>query len=204
MLKMTNVELELLNDSEMVLMIEKGIRGGISQCTHRYAKANNKYMKVCDKSKSEVKLFLFYIDTNNLYGWAMSQYLPTGGFKWVNYEKFSLEEMINKIKYYNENFKKNYIFMVDLKYPKKLHDLHTDLPLAPHHYNGKLMCTLNDKEKYLVHLRNLKMYFKLGMEITKIHKVLMFDQTDWLKKYIDYNTACRAKEHLILKRTSVN
>jgi hypothetical protein len=106
MLKMTNVELELLNDSEMVLMIEKGIRGGISQCTHRYAKANNKYMKVCDKSKSEVKLFLFYIDTNNLYGWAMSQYLPTGGFKWVNYEKFSLEEMINKIKYYNENLKK--------------------------------------------------------------------------------------------------
>ena len=80
--KETGVELEFLNDSDMLLMIEEGIRGGICHAVHRYAKANNKYMKNYDKSKGSS--YIQYLDANNLYGAAMSEKLPINGFKWVN------------------------------------------------------------------------------------------------------------------------
>ena len=85
-LKKTGLKLELITDYDMILRIEKGIRGGICQATHRYAKANNKYMKNYDKNNESS--YIEYLDANNLYGWAMSQKLPVHGFKWVKQKNY--------------------------------------------------------------------------------------------------------------------
>ena len=82
MLKMTDIKLELMVDIDMYQFIEKGMRGGVSYIANRYGKANNKYMKEYDE-KAPSK-YIMYLDANNLYGWAMSQALPTGGFKSVS------------------------------------------------------------------------------------------------------------------------
>ena len=91
---------------------------------HRQVRANNKYIKNYDENKESS--YIQYLDANNLYGWAMSQKLPVNGFKWANNE-------INEefIKNYDENSDKGYILEVDIKYPRKLHDLHSDLPFLP-------------------------------------------------------------------------
>ena len=82
-MKKTEIELELLTDLDILMMFERGIRGGITQAVHQYARANNKYM--LEKfNNSEDSTYLQYLDVNNLYGWVMSQKLPTGGFKWID------------------------------------------------------------------------------------------------------------------------
>ena len=118
MLKMTDIKLELMVDIDMFQFIEKGMRGGISYIANRYSKANNKYMKNYDE-KAPSK-YIMYLDANNLYGWAMSQYLPTGNFKWLSQKQI---EKTNLGKY-TENSKKGLILEVDLEYPQELHDLH--------------------------------------------------------------------------------
>ena len=209
MLKMTDIKLELMTDVDMFQFIEKGLRGGISYIANRYGKANNKYMTDYDKNKPSK--YIMYLDANNLYGWAMSQYLPTAGFKWLKQNKI---DNLDLKKYDKEN-KKGIILEVDLEYPEKLHDLHNDYPLAAEKikveksmlsnycnkisekYNistglvQKLIPTLSKKEKYVLHYRNLQLYIDLGLKLTKIHRVLEFDQSPWLKQYIDYNTEKR-------------
>ena len=110
-LKKTNIELEFLTDYDMLLMVEEGIRGGICHSIHRYAKANNKYMK--NYNNNEKPFYIQYLDANNLYGWAMPKKLLVNGFKWTD------NNIINEefIKNYNENDKKGYIIEVDVKYP---------------------------------------------------------------------------------------
>ena len=103
-LKKTNIELELLTDYDMLLMVEEEIRGGICHSIHRYAKANNKYMK--NYNNNEESSYIQYLDANNLYGWAMSKKLPVNGFKWLDNDKIN-EEFI---KNYSENDKKKDIF----------------------------------------------------------------------------------------------
>ena len=125
-LKTTNVKLELLTDYDMLLMIEEGLRGGICHSIHRYAKANNKYMNNYDKNKESS--CTQYLDANSLYGWAMFQKLPINGFKWVKNTSQIDEEFI---KNYDEDSDKGYILEVDVKYPRKLHDLHSDLSFLP-------------------------------------------------------------------------
>ena len=121
-LKKTNIELELLTDYDMLLMVEKGIRGGICHSIQRYAKANNKYMK--SYNNNEESSYIQYLDANNLCGWPMSKKLPTNRFKWTDNNEIN-EEFI---KNYNENDTKGCILEVDVEYPKRLHELHSDLP----------------------------------------------------------------------------
>ena len=195
MLKMTDIKLELMTDIDMFQYIEKGMRGGISYIANRYGKANNKYMKEYDEMAPSK--YIMYLDANNLYGWAMSQYLPTGGFRWMTQKQIDKIDLAK----YKEDSKKGLILEVDLEYPKELHDLHNDYPLAAERvcvnkdmlsgyckriaskYNistglvSKLIPTLKNKEKYVLHYRNLQLYTDLGLKITKVHRVLEFNQS---------------------------
>ena len=125
MLKMTDIKLELIIDVDMFQFIEKGMLGGVSYITNRYGKANNEYIKEYDE-KAPSK-YIMYLDANNIYGWAMSQYLPTGGFRWLT------EKEINSIDLakYKEDSKKGLILEVDVEYPQELHDIDNDCALAP-------------------------------------------------------------------------
>ena len=122
-LKKTKVELELLTNIDMLLMVEKGIRGGICEAIHRYAKANNKYMK--NFVKSIESSFIEYLDAKKLYGWAIFQRFPVNGFEWVK-NLFQFNESF--IRNYSENSDIGYFLEVDIDYPEKLFNLHKDLP----------------------------------------------------------------------------
>ena len=182
-LKITKVELELLHDYEMLMMVEKGIRGGVSMISTRYGKANNPYMK--DYDPDQPNKFISYLDANNLYGWAMCKPLPTKGFSWMKREELKDWKSMPCI------------LEVDLEYPEHLHDLHNDYPLAPERLTvnkvEKLIPNLNDKTKYVIHHETLKLYLSLGLKLTKIHRGITFEESAWLKPYIDLNTDLRAK-----------
>ena len=181
-LKVTDVSLELLSDVDTLLMIEESIRGGVSMISNRYAKANNKYMD--DKFNSnEPSTYIQYLDANNLYGWAMSKPLPT--LKWMKDSELNIWE------------KTPCILEVDLEYPKELHDLHNDYPLAPERVKvnktEKLTPNLWDKKNYVIHYENLKQCLRLGLKISNIHRGIKFKESQWLKKYIALNTDLRTK-----------
>lgn len=129
--------------------------------------------------------YITYLDANNLYGWAMSKPLPTHGFKWMTEKELACWEEYSCI------------LEVDLEYPEHLHDLHNDYPLAPESMNingiDKLVPNLNNKRKYVVHYENLKQYLSLGLKLTQIHRGIKFEESAWLKKYIDLNTNLRTK-----------
>ena len=173
-------------------MVEEGIRGGICHSIHRYAKANNKHMK--NYNKEEEPSYIQYLDANNLYGWAMSKKIPVNGFRWLDSDEIN-EINEELIKNYNENDKKGYILEVDVKYPKELHDLHSDLPFLPERMEinkcKKLVCNLYDKKKYVVHINSLKQAFNQGLKLKKIHRIIEFNQEAWLKLYVDMNTELR-------------
>ena len=192
-LKKTNIELELLTDYDMLLMVEKGIRGGICHSIHRYAKANNKYMK--NYNNNEESSCIQSLDANNLYGWAMSKNLPVNGFKWLDTSETSNKINEGFIKNYNENNDKDYILEVDVKYPKRLHELHSDLPFLSERMEvnkcKKLVCNLFNKKKYVAHINTLKQALNHGLKLKKIHRVIEFNQKEWLKSYIDMNTELR-------------
>ena len=171
-------------------MVEEGIRGGICHSIHRHAKANNKYMKNYDESKESS--YIQYLDANNLYGWAMSEKLPKKKFKWVEDTSRINEEFI---KNYNENSYKGYTLEVDVKHPKKIHNLHSDLPLLPKRIKidkcKKLVCNLHNKKKCVVHIKSLKQALNHGLKLERVHRIIEFNQKAWLKPYIDTNTELR-------------
>ena len=168
----------------MFQFIEKGMRGGVSHIANRYGKANNnKYMK--EYNEKAPSKYILYLDSNNLYGWAMSQYLSTGNFRCMT------DKEINKIDLakYKKNGRKGLISEVDLEYLRELHSLHNDYPVTPEKLNvsnnmlsgyckkiaekcnisiglvRKLIQMLKDKKEYVLHHRNLQLYMDLGLKI---------------------------------------
>jgi hypothetical protein len=190
----------------MHLFIEKGMRGGISMVSKRHAKANNPHIADYDPDNDDS--YIMYLDANNLYGHSMSQPLPIGGFKWLTNKEINC-----KLPPLQKG--KGRIYEVDLEYPKHLHKLHNDYPLAPEKLavklewlsnyqnelldnNGmlnveKLVPNLMDKKKYVVHYKNLRLYKQLGMKVKKVYRVLEFDEKPWMKPYIHLNTELRKK-----------
>ena len=205
-LKHTGIRLELLTNPDMLLMFEQGIRGGITQAVRKYASANNKYMG--DKfNPNEDTTYLQYLDANNLYGWAMSQPLPTGGFKWVDVKPNEISELAT-------GTDKGYLLEVDVSYPKELHNPHNDLPFMCERMeiNGveKLVPNLRDKKNYVIHIQALNQVLQHGLRLDRIHRAIEFDQSSWLKTYIDFNTELRTaaandfeKDFFKLKNNSV-
>ena len=210
-LKYTGVKLELPTCPDMSMFFDKGLIGGISFIANQLARANHAGLGEHFDILKAIS-YIFMVDCNNQYGWAMSQYLPTGGFKWMD-EK-TLVEWEEFMKAQKDEQEKGYFLEVDLEYPEELHDTHDTFPCAPEHvriekdmlsdyqkelgeklevkYGGEKLClTLNDKEKYVLHYRNLKQYLELGLKLKKVHRVLQFDQSPWLKPYIELNTELR-------------
>ena len=147
-------------------------------------------MKNYDKNKESS--YIQYLDANNLYGWAMSQKLPVNGFKWVK-NTSKIDEKF--IKNYDEDSEKGYIFEVDVKYPRRLHDLYNDFPFLPKRMKidkcKKLVCNLRNKKKYVVLIRSLKQALNYGLKLKRVHRTIEFIQEAWLKPYIDMNTELR-------------
>ena len=188
--KKSNVELELITDYDMLLTIEDGIRVGICHAIQQYAKANNKYMK--DYNKDKESSYIQYLDTNNLYGMAMTEKLPVKGFKWMDDISMINEDFVKSC---NKNSGKGYILKVDVDYPCALQNLHSDLPSLPERMvvnkTKKLICNLLDKKYYVVHINVLKQALDHGLKLIKVHQVIEFDQEAWLKEYINFNTELR-------------
>ena len=183
-LKITKVKLEL-TEYDMFLMVEQGIRGGVAMISKRYGKANNKYMEKYDPGKPSK--YLIYLDANNLYAWAMCKKLPTHGFRWMTKQELKDWKSIPCI------------IEVDLEYPENLHDLHNDYPLAPERIMvdkiEKLIPNLRNKTKYVIHCEMLKTCISMGLKVkeTDIHRGITFQESDWLRPYIELNTELRTK-----------
>ena len=175
-LKCTGIKLELLTDPNMLLMFEQGIRGGITQAVHKYAAANNPYMgDKFDPNKDTT--YVQHLDANNLYGWAMSQPLPTRGFRWVDVNPNEVSELATRVD-------KGCILEVDVSYPKELHNPHNDLPFMCERMkiNGveKLVPNLRDKKSYVIHIQALNQALQHGLRLDRIHRVIEFNQSSWL------------------------
>jgi hypothetical protein len=206
-LKHTKISLDLITDAEMFTFFESGMRGGISVISNRFARANNPYLKPEDYDKTKPNSYICYLDANNLYGWAMSQYLPYEKFRFMSDEEIEQLDVTTV----PDDAETGYVLECDLEYPRGLHDLHNDYPLAPEHmtinesmlspfctsmnanhvFTEKLIGSLQTKIKYKVHYRNLKLYLSLGMKLIKVHRVVVFKQKPWLKSYIELNTRLR-------------
>ena len=205
LLKTTSVTLDLISDPEIYLFLENSMRGGISTINCRHARANDPRLPDYDPTKPNS--YITYLDVNNLYGYAMRQHLPTGDFKFLSRDEIDRLD-IDSV---DDEAATGYILEVDLTYPTRLHDAHNDYPLAPeklkvspdmlspyckalsngHVLTEKLIPNLRDKVKYVTHFRNLKLYKRLGLEVTAIHRVLSFSQSAWMCPYIDLNTRLR-------------
>ena len=135
--------------------------------------------------------FIQYLDASNLYGWSMSQKLPTHGFKWK--KDLTVKKVIEILNQRNSN--RGYIFEVDLEYPENRWELQNDYPHAPEKFKidktEKLIGNFYPKLHYVLHYKNLKQYLNLGMKLTVVHRGMSFYQSPWMKPYISKKTELR-------------
>ena len=129
-------------------------------------------MKTFDKNIESS--YMECLDANNLYGWVMSQKIPTNGFRWVEDLSQFHEDFVKK---YDENSDIGYFLEVDIDYPKRLFNLHKDLLFLPARKKvekvEKPICSIEDKEKYVIHIRALKQALNHGLILRKVHKSLV-------------------------------
>ena len=204
MLKLTGARLQYLPDTNMVNLFESSIRGGVSFVNKRYANIESEGGEI------------LYLDFTNLYGYAQCQKLPMSGYEWLT-EKEITNFDLSQI---DEDGEIGYGLEVDLEYPAELYELHNDLPLAPENINifyddlspyskaclqatcqtnplryksQKLCGTFQSKEKYFTHIKNLKYYAKLGLNVKKIHRIVKFKQARFVKPYIEFAAKKRAE-----------
>ena len=202
-LKLTKIKLDFIKDKQLLLLLENNIRGGISSVMGpRFIESN-------ENTK------LLYIDANNLYGWAMSQYLPTSEFEKLDFpEEYELEQIVEDLRFIPDNNEYGYFIECDLEYPAEIKEKTENFPLCPYQTKAdpnlfseymnsvkqpnykpteKLMCDLTNKYNYMMHYRMFKFYTQIGMKVTKIHTIYRFKQSLWLEKYINHNTQKRTK-----------
>jgi len=207
----TKQPLGLVYDDEKRLFLESSNRGGITMVgAIRQMKANNKYCK--NYNKDIESNYISYVDANNLYGGSMSDFLPYNLLDWCDK---SIEDIINT----PDNSDIGYYVEFDMDIPNNLHDYFNDYPPCPeirtvptewlsdyqkdilklnksnHAQSSKLLLTLYNKQKYICHYRYLKIIHSLGCKIVKIYRTLAFEQSQWLKPYIDLNTKLRKQAH---------
>ena len=212
MLKMINVRLELMQDRDMHVLLDKSVSGGMCCISHKHAIANNPSLgDSYDASKPNS--FIVYLDMNNLYGTAMCEALPEKDFDFLLDDQIANFD-VNSIP---DDSTTGYILEVDMDYPNHLHDGHSDFPLCSQAFAvnpvdlypytkslaskldikpgkcNKLISDIRSKQRYALHYRNLKLYMRLGMVVAKIHRIISFTQSRWLKPYINFNTEQRQK-----------
>ena len=202
-LKLTQIQLDFLKDKDLLLLLENNIRGGISSVM------GDRYIKSDENTK------LLYIDANNLYGWAMSQYLPTSEFEKLQLpEEYELEQIVEDLRFIPDYSEFGCFMECDLEYPVEIKEKTENFPLCPYQtkadsnsFSGymnsvkqtnykpteKLMRDLTNKYNYMMHYRMFKFYTNLGMKVTHIHTIYRFKQSLWLEKYINHNTQKRTK-----------
>lgn len=178
----------------------------------KLARANNKDVPE-NHDNTLPSSYIAYLDCNNLYGTAMTEPLPERDFRLLSPEEVETFNLASTSDFGSTG----YFLEVDIEYPDELHDLHSDYPVCPEVRKidenelspytkslaqkldvkpssySKLVCDLNDKTKYVVHYRNLKYYVELGLRVKRVHRIVEFTQSRWLKSFIDFNTEMRKK-----------
>ena len=215
-LKFTIIKIDFKKDKDLLLLLlENNIRGGISSVM------GPRYIESDENTK------LLYIDANNHYGWAKSQYLPTGTFEKLYFpQQCELEQIVEDLRFIPDNNPYGFFIECVLEYPAEIKEKTENFPLCPHQTKAdpelfttymnsvkqpiykpteKLMCDLSNKQKYMIHYRIFKFYTKMGMKVTHIHTIYRFKQSPWLEKYIFIITPENApKQKQTLKRISTS
>jgi hypothetical protein len=225
MLKTVGRKVELCSDPDMVLMFEQNIRGGVSFVNCRHVKIPD---SVTAQEPEDMDENLFYLDCNNLYSVSQLSPLPVGAYRWVPPEEHASFDWA-QLGRSTQSEGEGYVVECDLEYPSSMHSLHNSLPLAPQHkalfysdlceytreclrifrsslkaakkYSSVKLCsTLEKKEKYVCHYRNLATYLRHGMKLVRVYRVVGFREETFIAPYIELMTRRRVESKTSFKK----